>query len=366
METMLIVRTISYLLAILPLLISLFGSMFMIQRKQSLFQEDLDKLSPDQSFIVAQRGGAQALQRQISQYLNVRVLGFPALLLVTLYAAGFTFCDAYIDLKFFDGRYLFFPAKLVSFARPVLFTFLGVYLFNVGAMVRRLYLIDLTEQVFWGAINRLLLSVGIAITVMFIPFHTGAEEVFFAIGFLADVFLQWVLDSAMKIASIGKPKREDLPLRMVRGINLWKEYRLEEEGIENVQHLATANVIELSVKLHYNLSTLLDWIDQAIVISRFGERVTELEAAGLNISAVELAWQSPQNSKGDMAPVQAIARRLNMEPVFIAAQLDSLYEDEYVRNIWTLWQTRPEFQQGKLPFPGLTPAATVAPSDDKP
>ena len=68
--------------------------------------------------------------------------------------------------------------------------------------------------------------------------------------------------------NVTKPSTEDLPLQMVKGINIWKAYRLEEEGIENVQNLATADVTELAVRTHYNFRTLIDWIDQSLLLVR--------------------------------------------------------------------------------------------------
>ena len=86
---------------------------------------------------------------------------------------------------------------------------------------------------------------------------------------------------------------------MVKGINMWKEYRLEEEGIENVQNLATADVTELTVRTHYNFRTLVDWIDQAILLTRLtGEQVKALASQATAVSAIEFAAASP-NATGN-------------------------------------------------------------------
>jgi hypothetical protein len=231
-----------------------------------------------------------------------------------------------------------------------------VYLFNSGTLVRRVYLVDLSEVVFWGGIYRLMLSIGLAITLLPFKFTSGhVELVFFAIGFLANAFLGWVLELAMQAAGINTAKRDDFSLRMVRGINVWKDYRLEEEGIENAQNLATADVIELAVKTHYSLRTLIDWVDQAMAISRFGLKINDLEAAGLNVSAIELAWLAPEATGGNTAVAQAIANAGKMDLELVKAQLNSLYEDALVRELWTLWQTKPEFDGSKIAIPAAVP-----------
>jgi hypothetical protein len=69
----------------------------------------------------------------------------------------------------------------------------------------------------------------------------------------------------------------------VSGINLWIEYRLAEEGIENVQNLATADPITLAIHTHYNVRTLVDWIDQALLLHRLrarGKLLLEKNIAG--------------------------------------------------------------------------------------
>lgn len=170
-------------------------------------------------------------------------------MLVLLYLPGFVLCLATLG-KHPDWV---FPADLLSSAKPIAFAFSGVYLFNLGSMVRRLYLSDLTEHVFWGSINRLLLSMGVAIVLASTVHFDGTKSasMFFAIGFLANAFLQAVLKAGLRVGKASQSKTEDLPLQLVRGINIWKEYRLEEEGIEDIQNLATADVIDLAVKTDF-------------------------------------------------------------------------------------------------------------------
>jgi hypothetical protein len=87
----------------------------------------------------------------MDKYFSAFTLSLPALLLSVLYVTGFIVCDSYIDLQYnHTGTLVLFPREFVLAMRPMLYAFAGVYLFNLGAMVRRVYLADLNEQVFWA------------------------------------------------------------------------------------------------------------------------------------------------------------------------------------------------------------------------
>jgi hypothetical protein len=360
--TLLVVLTI--VLSSLPLLAAILFRRFLVVRKQNELTDEISKLNGEHSEMVEGRGGVDKVRQLIDSHYRWSSLVLPACLASALYLAGFVLGLDYIHTHDAHTTSRLFPGNVLAQSRLLLYTFLGVYLFNAGTLIRRVYLIDLSGQVFWAAIYRLLLSMGLAITLLPFGFSAHVEVVFFAIGFLANVFLDWVLEMAMQIGGINQPKRDDFSLRMVRGINIWKDYRLEEEGIENAQNLATADVIELAVKTHYSLRTLIDWIDQAMVITRFGLKTKDVEAAGLNVSAIELAWLAPEATGGNTAVAQAIATAGKMDVELIKAQLNSLYEDAFVRELWTLWQTKPEFQEGTIRMPLLVPPPH-APAGDK-
>jgi hypothetical protein len=350
---MTVLVVISIVLSLLPILAAVLFRGFLVARKQNDLTDEIKKLNGEQSEMVEGRGGVDKVRQLIDNHYRWRALLLPSSLVSAFYLAGFVLGLDYIHTHDAHIASRLFPGNVLVQARLLLYTFLGVYLFNSGTLIRRVYLIDLSEQ----------LSMGLAITLLPFGFTSHVEVVFFAIGFLANVFLDWVLEMAMQIGGINVSKREDFSLRMVRGINIWKDYRLEEEGIENAQNLATADAIELAVKTHYSLRTLIDWIDQAMVITRFGLKTKDLEAAGLNVSAIELAWLAPE-ATGSTAVAEAIAKAGKMDVELIKAQLNSLYEDAFVRELWTLWQTKPEFQQGTIRMPILV-APPHPPGDGK-
>jgi hypothetical protein len=337
---------ISTILACLPLLMAVFFLTVTLDRKRAAVKQDLGRLrgyAPGQTSSGSTSNKIASdndIDLLVQKFYDKYTLSVPALLLTLFYSCWLTLGDAYLNLKFNAGTTWFFPKQLVEMAGPMLYTFVGVYLFNLGNLVRRIYLGDLNEQVFWGAINRLWLSIGLGLVVQKAGFPAAPEPgIFFSIGFLANIFLDWLLDKTLKGLNILQPRTEDLPLQMVKGINLWKAYRLEEEGIENVQNLATADVTELTIRTHYNFRTLIDWIDQALLLVRLtstqAKTLTEQVTA---ISAIELAAASPKAS-GNNAVANALATALKIDPVLMGATMDRLYEDEYVQELWNLWQS---------------------------
>jgi len=342
-----------FALAILPLLITAILRGHFVAYKQSTLHDELEKLRALDTKIVQSRGGDEGIRQEIEKYYSKLALLVPASLLSFFYLILFGL--AYVQLMQLFPRDGSAPvvSPVESPVLPIVVTFVGAYLFNMGLIVRRLYLYDLNDNLFWGCMNRLLLSIGVAIA-MAIAFPDQRDDitlVFFATPFILNKVLVGILHAAT--AQLGKllnraGQQADMPeLQQINGINIWKEYRLEEEGIEEVQNLATADVIELAVKTHYNLRTLIDWIDQAIVLTRFGGKTQKLKDAGVNISAVELASQAPENH-ANPAVAARLAEVLEMKPEILGYQLDAMFEDEYIQTLWTLWQTRDETGQGNV------------------
>jgi hypothetical protein len=56
------------------------------------------------------------------------------------------------------------------------------------------------------------------------------------------------------------------PLSDLDGMNVWYEARLLEEGIEDLQSLVTAKVVDVILHTQVPVPRLLDWIDQAILL----------------------------------------------------------------------------------------------------
>ncbi len=55
------------------------------------------------------------------------------------------------------------------------------------------------------------------------------------------------------------------------GLNIWYEARLLEEGVEDMQNLATANLVDVMLRTRVPVERLVDWVDQAHLYLRVGK-----------------------------------------------------------------------------------------------
>jgi hypothetical protein len=67
--------------------------------------------------------------------------------------------------------------------------------------------------------------------------------------------------------------RQPYPLSDLDGLNVWYEARLLEEGIEDMQNLATCNLVDVMLNTRVPVERLVDWIDQSILYLHLGKPV---------------------------------------------------------------------------------------------
>ena len=60
--------------------------------------------------------------------------------------------------------------------------------------------------------------------------------------------------------------RSPYPLSALDGLNVWYEAQLLEVGIEDMQNLVTANVVDIILDTRVPIGRLVDWIDQAALL----------------------------------------------------------------------------------------------------
>ena len=55
------------------------------------------------------------------------------------------------------------------------------------------------------------------------------------------------------------------------GLTVWHQSRLEEEDIENIPNMATADIVDLLVNTRFPAGRIIDWVDQAILLTYLRE-----------------------------------------------------------------------------------------------
>jgi low affinity Fe/Cu permease len=243
----------------------------------------------------------------------------------------------------------------------LVYTFLGAFVFNTGIMVRRIFVWDISGQMFWWSAYRVVLSLGLAAVLNFTTEKLDPHYYFLVAPASVAIFDQLVRNLRAKLLqSDAAPKRNEMSLQLIQGVDYWKEQRLLEEGIESVQHLATADFVALALFTRSPLYTIMDWVDQAIFIQRFPGKADRMADQGLPVSAVELTWSwDPANRQrfesrrppdsavpppnapaaGSYAEyLQFLADATGAKPGVVARTLDAWSNDNQVQLLTLFWR----------------------------
>jgi hypothetical protein len=155
----------------------------------------------------------------------------------------------------------------------------GAVAYSLFMIGRRFLDYDLTPRVYIytairftlafviGAVVGVLLGVttSIAGTSLDLALSTVAI-VAFVIGFFPE--RGWEFLSQAARASLRQSNRDSREVRLsyIEGMSIFQQGRLRQDGIENVQNLATANIPALVANTPFSVGQLIDWIDQAILL----------------------------------------------------------------------------------------------------
>ncbi|MEP6666579.1 MAG: hypothetical protein ABJA81_09050, partial [Nocardioidaceae bacterium] len=160
---------------------------------------------------------------------------------------------------------------------PVTVAFLGAYFFSVQMLFRRYVRADLRGSAYVAVSLRVALAViGIwVIEALGTSAGWDAKAELLLLAFIIGVFpmvvWQVIRGAASRVFRIFLPTlRSRLPLDRLDGLTVWHESRLEEEDIENVPNMATADIVDLLVNTRFAAGRIIDWIDQAILLTQLG------------------------------------------------------------------------------------------------
>ncbi|HEX2057857.1 MAG TPA: hypothetical protein VHI71_05760 [Actinomycetota bacterium] len=146
------------------------------------------------------------------------------------------------------------------------FGFFGSYFFIVQDLLRRYYREDLKTVAYISASARIVFVVVIvtAVSQLWKGIDTDQKAVAFVLGMFPNLGVQMIKVSVERpfrglIPNLEVPH----PLSDIDGLSYWYEVRLAEEGIEDIQNLASANLVDLMLRTRVPIARLIDWIDQA-------------------------------------------------------------------------------------------------------
>lgn len=155
---------------------------------------------------------------------------------------------------------------------PIVYGFLGAYLFSLQFLFRRYVQSDLGPAAYANVNLRFIATFIWAVLLWTQAKQFGLLDVskvsvlMFIVGIFPDVAWQLLYKQIRSyLPNFSRGNSVAYSLDQIMGITIWVETRLIEEGIENVVDLATANLPELLLQTNYPLIRLIDWIDQAIL-----------------------------------------------------------------------------------------------------
>lgn len=201
----------------------------------------------------------------------------PVLLLTLILAISWALVlqpDSYQNLDLLPGLD---PSERPPLAGDALrFGFLGGYFFIIQMLMRRYFQNDLKASAYISSIVRIISVILIVQVLHFLlPEDVGDWEntLAFFVGMFPQTGLQAARVRLNKTFSNLIPSLEsNYPLSDLDGLDVWYEARLVEEGIEDMQNLATANLVDIMLHTRVPLERLIDWIDQAHLYLRVGKR----------------------------------------------------------------------------------------------
>lgn len=175
-----------------------------------------------------------------------------------------------------------------TFAVPldaIRFGFLGSYFYIVQMLVRRYFQNDLKPGAYVNATLRIVIVFLLVWVVADTALADARAETRAATAFVIGVFPQvaWQLIVALlKLpAKVVVPSLDQVyPLSDLDGLNVWYESRLLEEGVEDMQNLATADLVEVMLNTRVPVDRLVDWVDQSMLYLHVAHETPEKSAEG--------------------------------------------------------------------------------------
>jgi hypothetical protein len=164
------------------------------------------------------------------------------------------------------------PIPRESFA----FAFLGAYFYILQMLVRRYFQNDLKATAYINATMRIVIVILLVWVLDPILAESLSQPYRSAIAFVIGVFpsVGWQLLQQAVVRVTRAAVRSTEPhyrLGDIDGLNIWYESRLLEVGVEDIQNLATTDIVDLMLNTRVPVDRLVDWIDQALLYIRIVE-----------------------------------------------------------------------------------------------
>lgn len=171
--------------------------------------------------------------------------------------------------------------------------------------------------------------------------------------FPAHTLKRWLLT---RTATVRPLVEEDPPsLQLLQGMTVDIQETLREQRIERAQHLAYRNPYQILLRCNIEWSTILDFVDQALLVQYVGAKIEGLRRLGIrgaiDMAAVYDRLRSGPDEVREATPVLQRIGTVLGEDAEIARNLGyTLYHDPVVKFLWEQWfQSAPSGRAGSVP-----------------
>jgi hypothetical protein len=186
-------------------------------------------------------------------------------------------------------------AQMAEGMRGIVFTGYGVFAHTLVVLIHRIHSGALSSEFLLGAALRaaLMMVIGFAFGLAS-PFELAADteggemrtsELGILVYFVVGAFPSWGYEAlrrkAREVLSPHSVEPSSLSLAYVDGLDDPTIDRLSELGISSIQNLATTPPVDLTLKTLYPFRQVVDWIDQAILITYLREHILEARRLGI-------------------------------------------------------------------------------------
>lgn len=216
---------------------------------------------------------------------------------------------------------------------PARFAFLGAYFFALQLLFRRYVRRDLRASAYVAVSMRVILAVmgvwvlGTAMELMPAGSVGARDSERFVNTLLVGAFIVGVFPRVLwQVLQAGLKKRlgwlvapnlgTELPISELDGLTVWHEARFEEEDIENIPNMATADIVDLMINTRFPPDRIIDWVDQAILYTHLGHEERKkggeptrrdlLRAHGIRTASALVEVYNRSEAHGDRAELEQV------------------------------------------------------------
>ncbi len=217
-------------------------------------------------------------------------------------------------LSIFGWIIVFYPADkapglgLLPVNEPLIYSFLGAYIFGLSSLVRQFVADDIQPRYYANLTIRYLTVMALSWLAPIIAPEGSSAAWILLLAFFAGLFPMEILRILRRkvfeafSAQDDSGLSEKLPLTRLDGIKVFEEDRLSLEGINFVQNMASANLVDLMLRTRYPVEQLVDWVDQALLALYARDRLGWFYASGIR-SASSLLEMYPVDEPDGRAAV---------------------------------------------------------------